>query len=367
MREEGKGGPATSAQTPWFACAVAQEAEARETEKRAAVRAMNKGQDRLLRHSQRFDILTHKARVDDDPPPPPKPFSLTYTTRVGYNIVSNEPLEKHHPLAPEDRHLVMRGGGGGGGATRAGSIGRPRARAPSREFDVLTNRYKDGHDEKEAADRAAEKARAADRFWQTRDYHPLLGTYYDGEKDRVEAAKAEAADARFRARARSVEPRTMQLRETAAYEPIAHRVTDAAAKEAVDRVIFRVPKKPLKEGTEGRIRAVADEEAARDDGRALRRVMPDRWEGSTRRGYDVLTNTTLRGLGSLVERPVPTVSAVSEMDSTRVMRVLDSAATAPSFRGPAAPTGTEALLRTTARVPAPHGIRSTPWDRIKED
>ena len=54
---------------------------------------------------------------------------------------------------------------------------------PTRDFNVVTNRYLFGHREKVTLDKQYERHRAAVRFWQTHDANPLTSQYYDPEKE----------------------------------------------------------------------------------------------------------------------------------------------------------------------------------------
>jgi len=48
-----------------------------------------------MKHQQRFDVVTHEAKVDDDAPKARKAATLTYSTRAGINIITNKALPEH--------------------------------------------------------------------------------------------------------------------------------------------------------------------------------------------------------------------------------------------------------------------------------
>ena len=51
-----------------------------------------------------------------------------------------------------------------------------------RDFNVLTNKYHEDHEEKVAVDKEVALNRAADRYWKTHNYDPIRGTYFDKAK-----------------------------------------------------------------------------------------------------------------------------------------------------------------------------------------
>ena len=69
-----------------------------------------------------------------------------------------------------------------------------------RDYNIVTNRYVEFHEEKEQTNLDIAKAEAAKEFWKTRDFDPIRGQYFDGDKettfvaDRSEKAKVHGKD-----------------------------------------------------------------------------------------------------------------------------------------------------------------------------
>jgi len=285
---------------------VARESRTAARERSEAVEASNRGRDRQLKVSQRFDIITHKALVDDDAAPPPKPVSQTYRSRVGFNIVSNKPLSEHHYDKPESR------------PPREASPRAPRARVEhasmSRDYDIVSGRYVSDHEAKAARDVEVSRRRAADRWWQTRDFDPIRQRFYDAEKDEKERDVAAAAEARSRSRKEAAAPPRERFRENAGYDTLLHRVTDAGRLAAADARTKRPPKKPTRTATEARLVEEGVVAAARADARSVRRAgyknvrdLPDR------RPFDLVTGAPLAGVDALEARPEETASLMASV------------------------------------------------------
>jgi hypothetical protein len=116
-------------------------------------------------------------------------------TRVQYNIVSNLDYSQHHHAPPEERYhpcffetivmlllllafcrpppLVT---------TERRMVKTVIPEFEKKDFDLISNRYLSDHDTKVAIDKELAKRAAADRFWQTRDFNPLVAAYYDRKK-----------------------------------------------------------------------------------------------------------------------------------------------------------------------------------------
>ena len=72
--------------------------------------------------------------------------------------------------------------------------------APQRDYNVVTNRYVEHHDEKMQLNDQILRAEAAKRYWELRDYDPVMGNFVDEEKekkfaeDRAAKAKTHGQD-----------------------------------------------------------------------------------------------------------------------------------------------------------------------------
>lgn len=72
--------------------------------------------------------------------------------------------------------------------------------APQRDYNVVTNRYLEHHDEKMDANVDIMRTEAAKQYWQTHEYDPIAITYFDKQKEeafnkeREEKAKVHGKD-----------------------------------------------------------------------------------------------------------------------------------------------------------------------------
>ncbi len=54
-----------------------------------------------------------------------------------------------------------------------------------RDYDVITNKYKENHKEKLEADVKCHKMHAAREYWKRRDYDHVIGKYIDENKEKA--------------------------------------------------------------------------------------------------------------------------------------------------------------------------------------
>ena len=52
-----------------------------------------------------------------------------------------------------------------------------------KDYNIVSNKYLELHDQKVAADEEILKAEAALRYWKTHDFDPVNCTYYDRAKE----------------------------------------------------------------------------------------------------------------------------------------------------------------------------------------
>ena len=57
--------------------------------------------------------------------------------------------------------------------------------AKQRDYNVVTNRYLEHHDEKIQINEDILRAEAAKTYWKTREFDPIAITYVDQEKEQV--------------------------------------------------------------------------------------------------------------------------------------------------------------------------------------
>lgn len=219
----------------------------------------NAARDRQLRHSQSFNIIDARPLVPQADPKGPRETTESFSSRVPYNILTSAPLP--------DMLLTSRARDGKLAARAQAEPPRPLMnRAPSlvrqRAIDVISNRYTDDHDGRSAADAAAMRERALRRYWQTRNFDPLLQVYEDPAKD---AAYEE--DVRLAASVAGVAksermPPSLRLSLGRAYDIVGHHPTDSSIVELIDTVESR----PLRRMNRGAVedRLISHGEAVAD-------------------------------------------------------------------------------------------------------
>ena len=57
--------------------------------------------------------------------------------------------------------------------------------AAQRDYNVVTNRYLEHHDEKMQLNEDILRAEAAKTYWKVRDFDPVVGAYVDEDKEKT--------------------------------------------------------------------------------------------------------------------------------------------------------------------------------------
>ena len=177
----------------------ARESDARQHEASARVKQINAARDRQIAQEQPFDILTFANKRASLPQPKPlgatdmlKPFDITaerptfrhpLDSCYQFNILTNLPLSEQHYAEPKLRPNVREPLP----TTLTGvEVRKPRLQNKSqlpRDFDILSNRYVEGHESKVRLEREIQRGIACQKFWETHDYEPLAGHFVDPDKE----------------------------------------------------------------------------------------------------------------------------------------------------------------------------------------
>lgn len=168
------------------------ETAAFKAEEHTRVSQLNAARDRQIKYEAPFNILTMEDKRRALPAQPVQaassitapfnPHAERPTFRhpldscYQYNIVSNLPLTDHHYSAPALRPNV----------SEDLNVTKPRLQhvaALPRDFNILSNRYVESHDQKVQLEREVQRRTAAAKYWETHDYEPLLGHYLLPQKE----------------------------------------------------------------------------------------------------------------------------------------------------------------------------------------
>lgn len=131
----------------------------------------------------------NKLKGLEDRPDYPKEKPWYFRQRAGtnadYNILSNIPLQEHHfaapdkrPPAPEEKKQKV----------------KKMTTTGLRDYNIVTGRYLELHEDKLKADQEIQRAEAAYKYWQTHNFDPLVCKLYDADKETqyLEKRKADA-------------------------------------------------------------------------------------------------------------------------------------------------------------------------------
>ena len=125
-----------------------------------------------MRQEQTYNIVNFanklKGLEDRANYPKEKPwfFRPGKDTMVNYNIISNIDMKDHHFQPPSKRPAPT-------------AEERIRGKAikveTQRDYNVVTNRYLEHHDEKMGLNEDILRTEAAKTYWKTRDFDPVVG------------------------------------------------------------------------------------------------------------------------------------------------------------------------------------------------
>jgi len=193
------------------------ESHYRSEEKNAVATQVQAAADHALQYTQTFNIVNHKPNVKAmqlKKNAEPLPKKRVPATRVAYNIISNKGFQQHHHLPPDQRPQEPK-------EKEQQTVDRRHL-----DFDIVTNKYVQGHDAKDAMDKMASKQLADDRFWKTHNYNLVEGKFYDGSK---EADYQNMMKGREKVQGQAqlnAQPRSIKYSEGAMYDLISNSTKD---------------------------------------------------------------------------------------------------------------------------------------------
>lgn len=110
----------------------------------------------------------------DYPKEKPWYFRQRAETNADYNILSNLPLTEHHYAAPEKRPPPKE--------EKKEKV-KKMTTTGLRDYNIITGRYLEYHEDKLKADQEIQRAEAAYKYWQNHNFDPLLCRLYDPVKE----------------------------------------------------------------------------------------------------------------------------------------------------------------------------------------
>ena len=232
-------------------------------------------------------------------------------SRVNYNILSHHDRSKHMgtegnsvsiippPRSPRADHPNVH--------PAISSFGEELPRSHDiGDFNIISNRYHQGHEVREKNDLRKLKVEAQTRYWQTHNYDPVVGRYYDIEKedeyhkqkDALETVQGSCQVARL--------PPSIQYSEGSGYNILSHSVKDEQKLALASGVGNRAMKSKKGPVIEAEIRERAEELDRLVETRTMARISntaPARErEQGRHHGYDMITNEPWQGRNN---KPIP--------------------------------------------------------------
>eukprot|EP00747_Dinoflagellata_sp_TGD_P164192 gnl/TRDRNA2_/TRDRNA2_183756_c0_seq1.p1 gnl/TRDRNA2_/TRDRNA2_183756_c0~~gnl/TRDRNA2_/TRDRNA2_183756_c0_seq1.p1 ORF type:complete len:580 (-),score=86.22 gnl/TRDRNA2_/TRDRNA2_183756_c0_seq1:215-1954(-) len=266
----------------------------RRSEEKERVGHLNRAMDIQILREQPFHIINHASKIeaiypDQDPMKVGKNKRKKEgrsgsfpTTTLDYNILSNLPMDVHHWAKPEDRpHCAER-------------IGKQR-QVPNflvKDYNIVTNRYLDDHEEKITRDKDLNLLEATQKYMKSNRLDPVTQQFADPRNEvRVRAAE-DAREVEITMRYEAAHPPCYKGRTTAHYDMLSHHVHNKGMLDALEAA--------EEERTERyRNRYIVEHNLHAQDikgdhvehSRKINRVAHERYEEDKRRGFDIVTNT----------------------------------------------------------------------------
>jgi len=274
------------------------EQKVQEIEQDRFIDTLAKNKDRALRYEQTFDVINLENKLKgleglpgypEEKVPDYKRRRLGNNTKADYNIISCLDFADHHFLPPEQRPP------------------RPEVKPQTykicaveyRDFDIITNRYLQHHEEKSMIDKEAYKQQAAELFWKTHDYDPVTVSYVDPDKeDEFQKIREEREKIHGKDQIEKL-PNGVKYSEGALYQPINMRVVDEKRLQEID-----MKKKMAKQRYNARYdyeKEVKDKDVVFDDKvneQTLNRIRHERFMETRYRGYNIINNAPFQGKDS---------------------------------------------------------------------
>eukprot|EP01022_Parablepharisma_sp_SALTPOND_P028487 TRINITY_DN71043_c0_g1_i1.p3 TRINITY_DN71043_c0_g1~~TRINITY_DN71043_c0_g1_i1.p3 ORF type:complete len:493 (+),score=56.06 TRINITY_DN71043_c0_g1_i1:140-1618(+) len=254
-------------------------------------------QDRALRYEQTFNIITFEDKLKgleshpDYPKEKPWKFKGGSDTNVNYNIISGLAFQQHH-YAPPDKRPPEK---------KVTVKQKETTTTGLRDYNIITNRYLELHEDKSNTDKLIEKYELAEKYWKTHVYDPVSGQFYDPNKEeeflklvqpynhtlyrkQQEESKTHGQNEVYKL------PISVQ-KEGLLYNPVNMKVEDPKRLEEKD---IREKKKKqrfeIRYDVENDLRVRGIEDIEKEKLQKLNRVNYRRYVEHLDRGFDILTN-----------------------------------------------------------------------------
>ena len=151
----------------------------RAAEQQSFIHKLAANKDRALRYEQTYNVINFENKLAgledraDYPKEKPWYFRPDRDSLVDYNIVTNYSLQDHYFDAPDKRPeckpFVVKT--------------KPNYRKDMKDYDIVSNKYKEHHDAKIIADEQIGRGDAAKKYWKTHEFDIVNCKYYEDDKE----------------------------------------------------------------------------------------------------------------------------------------------------------------------------------------
>mmetsp|Transcript_46882 Transcript_46882/g.101829 ORF Transcript_46882/g.101829 Transcript_46882/m.101829 type:complete len:440 (-) Transcript_46882:83-1402(-) len=253
------------------------------------IKHLNRARDIHILREQPFCIVTHESKLEPIGGEPK--LELTFadpnttaipTSTADYNIISTLPSDVHHWAPPHARPVPQQ------------RSPRRRMEVPAfevKDFNIITNKYLSHHPSKSMTESTLNALDATKKFRQRNRFDPVLQRFTDAQEEERGRVCDDARTVEATLRAEEHLPPAVRDRPTAFYCPVTHQVHDSEMLKCIDeaekgrKVRYRTRAEHDKKC---RLKDIEFEELAARQAPEL--VAHERFEETTRRGYDILTN-----------------------------------------------------------------------------
>jgi len=270
----------------------ATEQRQRDLEERERVKHLNRALDvQILRERHPEHLIHHESRleaIEDKTQPVVQQAEeledriLAYpTTAIDYNILSNLPFDVHHFNRPEDRPRHV----------ERSPKGRRVHAHRLRDFNILTTRYNEHHEERIARDQKLNRLELTHKYQTRSRFNPVTQTFTDPKVEERAKTCDDARDQEIQMRAEHLAPVHQRGRHTAYYDMVTHKVHDDDMLDFLDTVEDERKvrfKTRYQDDHDRKLKEMQFEDLAtyqKHDN-----VHHERWEETTRRGYHIINN-----------------------------------------------------------------------------
>lgn len=262
------------------------EREQQDFEEKVKKNYLNMARDIQLRKEAPYDLITHERKFEALVPEaldPAKPKELKCPvpdTAVDYNIISNLRFDAHHWAHPQKRPI-------------------PKDRVPKarmvpallhKDFNILTNRYLEHHEEKVERDRELNLLEAAEKMRQ-QPFNPLSQKFCDARLEERMRACQDALTTEVKLRNEEAQPLSYRGNITNCYGMLSHQVKDP---ELMEYIKQSEGGRKVRYKTRFRFEEDVRHADVKQEDRVKRmkplQIAHERFTTEMERGYDILTN-----------------------------------------------------------------------------